>query len=323
MKEYILGVDLGFGDCKVALGTKSGEIIKKFKFPSTIGITKTIEGVQNPNIVEYQGNYYMVGDDASHLPSENIIDLDEYKNLEYYAPLLLQYAINKSNVTNNDIEIIITGLSIAQIQNSGYFQNAIEKYTINGTDFQNNISLLPQGAGAKLCVDKYGAKFPIEQREFLGDKTYVLIDIGFNTIDLVLVSNGLTDPNLFQGIEHTGLMKVSLIVGKLINEKHSRKISLQEAKDILNTGFYKLRGRSYDYTKEIQDIKTEYLKEILKEVENRYKGILDKSDFIIICGGGAYIFKSTEDGFIRVVSEGSEYYNAIGEYLYGLKMLKK
>lgn len=318
---FILGLDIGFGDCKVVLGNEAGEIIKKFKFPSMVAITKHLEGVENPNIYEYDGNFYMAGDDAKHLPSENFIDLKDYNNLEYYAPLLIQKSLRDCNIANSDVSLIVTGLSIAQIQNSGYFQNAIESYTVNGNEFKNNIIVLPQGAGAKLTVDKYGNKFPNQQTEFLGSSSYVVCDIGFNTIDLLLVNDGLTDPNLFQGIEHSGIMKIATDVAKLIKEKHNKNLSLQEAKEVLNTGIYKLRGSKTDYTAEIKEIKANYLKEILKIINEKYGNIIDKIDFLIILGGGSYLFANSDDGFIRVVHNNSEFYNAIGEYLYGIKKL--
>ena len=186
----IIGVDIGFSSCKVTLGNEYGEISKKFKFSSLIGITKKIDAVENSKIKKYDDNYYMVGDDAQHLPSANMIDITEYKNLEYYAPLLLQHAIEKCGV---EPDIVVTGLSIAQIGNSGYFQAQLEKYTIDDKEhIHNTVYVLPQGAGAKLTVDRYGARFPEEQKEFNGNKNYIICDIGFNTIDYTKFSdNGI------------------------------------------------------------------------------------------------------------------------------------
>ena len=62
----IIGVDIGFSSCKVTLGNEYGEISKKFKFSSLIGITKKIDAVENSKIKKYDDNYYMVGDDAQH-----------------------------------------------------------------------------------------------------------------------------------------------------------------------------------------------------------------------------------------------------------------
>lgn len=319
-EKVILGLDIGYSFCKVVVGNQNGEIIKQFKFPSIIGISRYIEGVENDKIVHYDENYYMVGEDASSLPSQNIINLDAYKNLEYFGPLLLNHAVKLAKLKR--VDLVVSGLSIAQIQNSGYFQNALEHFIVDGIEYNYKVLLLPQGAGAKLAIDKYGSNFPIEQREFLGESSYVIVDLGFNTLDLVLVSKGVTDPNLFVGIEQHGLMKIATQVAKLIHEKHQRNLSLLEAREVLDTGVYKLRGQKYNYTDEIQEIKKEYLKEILNLINQKYGEVLDKQQFVMLCGGGSYIFKSHEDGFIRVLSKDSEYYNAVGEYLFGVKNIE-
>lgn len=316
-EKVILGLDIGYSFCKVTVGNQNGEIIKKHKFPSIVGITKHIEGVENSSIVHYDENYYMIGEDAAHLPSENIINLDAYKNLEYFGPLLLNHAIKVSKLKK--VDLVVSGLSIAQIQNSGYFQNALEHFVVDGIEYNYKVLLLPQGAGAKLAIDRYGANFPTEQKEFLGETTYCIVDIGFNTLDLVLVNKGVTDPNLFVGIEQHGLMKIATQVAKLIHEKHQRTLSLPEAREVLDSGIYKLRGQKYSYSNEIQELKKTYLKDILNLINQKYGNVLDKLEFVYIAGGGSYIFKSQEDGYIRVLNKDSEYYNSIGEYLYGVK----
>lgn len=314
----ILGADIGYGDIKIVFMNENKEILKKFKFPSIVGLTKSLEHVENDKIKEYDGNFYMIGENAKHLPSSNMIDIIDYKNLEYFGPLLLQEAIDTAKLGQPDL--IVAGLSIAQIDNSAYFEDAISKYTINGKEYTNKVKILPQGAGAKITVSTYGSNFPTVLKDYLGDKTFVIVDMGFNTLDLVLVNNGKTDPNLFNGIEKQGVMKIASKVAKLIYEKHNRSITLHEAKEVIDSNVYRLRGQRYNYENEIKQIKEDYLKEILKLVETSYPSILDKADFIFLCGGGSSIFKQgSNDGFLRTPESNHEYYNAIGQALFGLK----
>lgn len=317
--DLILGIDIGYSACKCILLHKDGTTIKKFKFPSYIGITKSnIEGVQNERIVHYEESYYFVGEDAKHLPSANLIEVTDYKNLEFYAPLFIYQAMKISGVLNTGVTKVVTGLSIAQIQNSGYFQEAISHYVVDGVEYKNDVLLLPQGAGIKLAYDKFGAKYPEVQKEFLGEANYVIADIGFNTVDMLLISKGKTDPNLFEGIEKSGVMRIAAQMAQIINEKHQRQITLQEAREILDTGIYKLRGQKYNYEIEVKGLKEDFLKEILKLINERYGAIIDKVDFLVIGGGGSYLFQDSTDGFIKVIHNDSEYYNAIGEALFGL-----
>lgn len=314
--KTVLGWDYGFGHNKVILGTADGKIQKQYKFSSIIGITKRNPHVNDKRIVDFKGHSYYVGEDALKLPSENLIDITEYKNLEYYAPLFLYTVLKQIDVTP---DIIVTGLSKAQIENSGYFKEALQSFEVNGETFEfPEIYILPQGAGSKLTIDEYGDNFPHKQETFLGDTTFVGVDIGFNTLDLFLVSEGKTSPNLFEGIEKEGMLKIATLVAKKVKELHSRNITLHEAKDIIDTGNYRLRGVSHNFKEYIDEVKKTYLKELLELIESRYGDILDKCDFIFLSGGGSTIFKSTNNGFVRVPKTAHEYFNSIGFYLFGL-----
>lgn len=312
----ILGIDIGFGDVKVTVSTSEGQIEKQFKFTSTIGITKRSEYVSDKRIYDFKDHSYYVGENALHLPSENLIDITDYKNLEYYAPLFLYHTIK---ILGFAPDIIVSGLSKAQIQNSGHFKAGLQEFVVDGEMYQfKDVYILPQGAGSKLCIDKYGNNFPQPQTEFSGDTTYVGCDIGFNTLDMFLVTDGKTSPNLFEGIEREGVMKIATLVAKKVKENYGRQITLHEAKEVINTGIYKLRGQKHDFKEYVDDVKKAYLKELLALVENKYGKILDKCDFISLSGGGSTIFKPTNDGFIRVPNTAHEFYNSIGFTLYGL-----
>lgn len=295
---------------------ETGEILKIFKFPSLVGITKKNEFINDNRIYEFKGHSYYVGEHASSLPSENLIDITEYKNLEFFAPLFLYHTLKQIEIKP---DVIITGLSKAQIQNSGYFKEELQEFTVNGETFKfDTIYVLPQGAGSKLTIDKYGTNFPQNQTEFLGNATYVGVDVGMNTLDIFMVTDGKTSPTLFEGIEKEGVMKIATEVAKKVKELHGRQITLQEAKEILGSGAYKLRNIEHDMKDFVSDIKNQYLKDLLHLIETKYGKILDKCNYIFLSGGGSTFFKTTEDGFIRVPKTKHEYYNSIGFALFGL-----
>ena len=319
----ILGIDIGYGSVKVICGNDTGEPMQKFKFDSIIGITKANEYIKDNKIYNYKEHNYYVGEDAKALPSENIIDITEYKNLEYYAPLFVTHAMR---LLGFKPDVIVTGLSKAQIQFSGHFKEALTKFTVNDVTYEfNNIYVIPQGAGSKLCSDKYGCDFPNIQTEFTGKTSFVGVDCGFNTLDLYRVIDGKTSASVFEGIEHEGVMKIAAKVASLIKEKHNRVISLHEAKEVLDTYVYKLRGQIYDYTNEVREIKKNYIKELLELIESKYGKILDKCDYIFISGGGSAFFNSgTYAGNkILVPKSNFEYYNAIGQFMFGQEQLNK
>jgi len=313
MSKNILGLDVGYGDVKVVFGF-GNEIQNQFKFPSMIGITNKNPHVSDSRIYDYKDHSYYVGEHASHLPSENLIDITDYKNLEYYAPLFLFHAIK---LIGTEPDIIVSGLSKAQIENSGHFKESMMKFEVNGTEYNfSDVYILPQGAGSKLTIDKYGNNFPNIQKEFTGATTYVGCDIGFNTLDLFLVTDGKTSPNLFEGIEREGIMKIATEVAKKVKEVHGRQITLHEAKEIIDTGIYKLRGQKHPFKDYVDEVKKTYLKNLLSLIETKYGKIIDKCDFISLSGGGSTVFKPTEDGFIRVPKSHHEFYNALGFWIW-------
>jgi plasmid segregation protein ParM len=313
--KTILGIDIGFGDVKITVGTSEGQVDKQFKFTSTIGITKRNEHVQDSRIYDFKNHSYYVGENALHLPSENLIDITDYKNLEYYAPLFLHHAMK---LIGFEPDVIVSGLSKAQIENSGHFKEGLMNFEVDGKQYRfGEVYILPQGAGSKLTIDKYGNNFPNHQQEFTGATSFVGCDIGFNTLDMFLVTDGKTSPNLFEGIEREGVMKIATLVAKKVKELHGRTITLHEAKEVIDTGIYKLRGTKHEFKAYVDEVKKSYLKELLGLIETKYGKILDKCDFISLSGGGSTIFKSTDDGFIRVPKTKHEYYNSIGFFLFG------
>ena len=318
--KYIFGGDIGFGDVKITVATQDGDIIKQFKFPTVLGVTKGNDYLNDEKIIKFKDHSYYVGEDALILPSESMIDITDYDNLEFYAPLLMYKAIKMAECFP---DVLITGLSKAQIQNSGYFKEALEEFVVNGETFKiDNVFVLPQGAGSKLCIDKYGDNFPNAIKDYTGTQSYVGCDIGFNTLDMFMVSNGSTSAGLFEGIENEGVMKIAKVIAKYVyTEYDQRKISLHEAKEIIDKGVYKVRGKSNDFSEVIAKVKKDYLKQLLDLVEARYGKIIDKVDFISLSGGGSTIFETSEDNFLRVPLTKHEFYNSIGFTLFGLKQL--
>ena len=317
--KYIFGCDIGFGDVKVTVATSDGDIIKQFKFPTVLGVTKKNPHLNDERVVDFKEHAYYVGEDALTLPSESMIDITDYDNLEYYAPLMLHKAIQ---LAGHYPDILITGLSKTQIENSGYFKENLQAFTVNDTNYViENVFVLPQGAGSKMCIDKYGDNFPQEIKDFTGTQTYVGCDIGFNTLDMFMVTNGKTSAGLFEGIEKEGVMKIAQRLSKHVFKAYERKISLHEAKEIIDTGIYKVRGKKHDLNETVKVVKKEYLGELLALVEKRYGKVLDKCDFISLSGGGSTIFETSADNFLRVPKTKHEYFNSIGFMLFGLKQI--
>lgn len=322
----ILGIDIGYGDVKVIIGD-GNQITHQFKFSSAIAKAARASAIRDARIVELQSIHdgevqqVYVGNDALMLPSSQIVDISDYDALELYAPVFIYQALKTAGISSNEVHTLVSGLSVTQLSQSGYFKERIKHFKINNEVFEfENVFLLPQGAGSKMAFDKYGSNFP-NQRIESSTNTFVGCDIGFNTLDMYYVTDGKTSPNLFEGIANEGVMKIANMVRAEVKEQFNRDITLREAKGVLDTKTYKLRGESYDMSSVVKSAIEAYTKRLYEVIEERYGPVIDKCDFIVLQGGGAMFFDN-EDKFFRVVKNSSEFYNAIGFYLYGVKNVK-
>lgn len=316
----VLGIDIGYGDVKVTIGSATN-ITHQFKFSSAIARAAKASAIRDARIIDVSINdeihQVYVGEDAMVLPSSQIIDITNYEALEAYAPAFIHKALEIAKVNKDEIGIVVSGLSVTQLDQSGYFKERIQSFTVNGINYKfESVFLLPQGAGSKMAFDKYGENFP-DARTESSNSTFVGCDIGFNTLDLYYVTNGKTSPNLFEGLAGEGVMRIAQIVKEKVKEYHNRDITLREAKGVLDTKTYKLRGEVYDFSEVVKNAIDAYTSRLKQIIEEKYGPIIDKCDFIVLQGGGSMFFENT-DPFIRVVKNKSEFYNSIGFYLYGV-----
>jgi hypothetical protein len=317
----ILGIDVGYGDIKVVYGPDK-DPTKLFKFNSVVGLVNTSTYVTDPRVYPYLGSNYYIGKLALSLESGKIIDIIAYEKLEMYSPLLIKYVIDQLKEVP---DIIVCGLSIAQIANSGHYKDVIHNYLVSECKMPiKRIVVIPQGIGGKLCFDKYGLEFPKHNESFADYNNYVGVDIGFQTLDVFQVMENKTSPNLIRGLENQGLVKIVFKLLKSLSEQYGSNVAftLKEGKDILDNGNFKVRGNEFNVSKLIESIKKEYLTELTALIEDQFGTVLNKMDFIRLFGGGAYVFKDIKDSFIQVPKSRAEYYNAIGNYIRGCIIAK-
>lgn len=313
----IVAIDQGFSDSKVIYGTEQG-ILKVFKFPGVVGVVQKNDMVNDNRLIQLDDKYFYVGEDALHLPSDSIIDISDYAKLEYFAPLFMYKTFS---IIEDTPDILVLGLSIAQIGNSGYYRDRIKTY-LTGLGINCEVFVLPQGAIAKLAIDKYGTDFPNENINFNKKSTYIGADVGFNTLDVFHVINGQTSSNLVRGIEGKGAIVMARSLVEKIKDLYNIELTISEVKDVLVTGNFKRRGKIYQCDKLLNEVKLEYQEMLIEIVEAEFGKVMDKVDNFIMIGGGSTFFSSDPSGFMIAPKNKPEFYNAIGYYEYGLTKTK-
>ena len=288
------GIDLGFSDVKVYSLIKKNKIIENnFKMPTAISYAKSSvldEGkdslFKQKEIYSFQGKEYHVGKEA-------VSDSFSTRSIEFlqkYTTLLLHSVIDFKQY---DAELGLgLPLSFYTKQNCSVLKESVYNTPVNGKTFQGNINIFPQGVGVlldyMLDINKKGSEPFVEQ---IGDRhkqNGLILDIGYNTIDIVYFNKGSADRDYSDMFERYGLSKPLEILGEYLQSKFGITLNEQEIRDIFLEGHLKIYGQKKDLSEVIRDIVEKYSDEIMNLVRSKWDNLLKKSDTLILAGGGSH-----------------------------------
>jgi len=173
--EDEISIDIGYGHCKVLY---AGKLVK---FPTAISYANDL-GIScgEMNSYEFEGKQYSVGSDAS----DESFSTTDYKLLYKFAPLIVFHILSKFDRVNADTPINInTGLSIVDWVHKDGFIDRLSCIEVNGKKIDLDVTLIPQGAG--VAVD-----WVENQNNSIYPNKLSVIDIGFNTINLIYMEKG-------------------------------------------------------------------------------------------------------------------------------------
>lgn len=304
-----LGIDTGFGHTKYCFKDKNGKMVLK-KFPSVVAICP--DDIQaDDNVAMMNGKGYFVSSLALNSDPRFIKEVTSYQDLELYAPLFLHEIFTKEGLKPEDIEEICVGLAPTHKQHAQSFQKALESFNVNGIDYKQKVTVIPQGVGAVKALQDFWSNKDKEP------DNYIVADLGFNTLDIVLVfdkeiqKSRLNQANSF---EKKGVILIAEAMQKHIKATYNRNITNKEALKIIIDESYKLRGEVFDLSSFVSDLKKEYTKDIMEFLESKYSNEIDKLDAFVFVGGGGYFVDKKYTPHTMTFNN-SEYYNAIGNLL--------
>lgn len=305
-----IGLDTGYGHTKYAYFDSKGEI-KLGKFPSVVASTKDdIADISSGVYFENNETYY-VGDLALKQPHTSIKEIVSYKDLEKYAPILLKETLQISKLDGKVTEVAC-GLSPAHMKNIATFKDRLSSFTLNGQEENFKVVLYPQGVGAVKAINYLNSKGKLASMNNVKD--YLIVDIGFNTTDIIFVYGGEVQKGKISSahsFEKKGAINIAEIMQDLISDKYKREITLKEALAIVTNGEYRLRGEVFNLEKEIESFKKRYTVELMEFLEDNYENEFDKLEKVCFVGGGGYFIDPNYAQNIETFKI-SEYYNAIG-----------
>ena len=302
--KSILGVDIGNGDVKSYYLDREGNY-KKVKFSSVVA-DAPFEAVDMPI---FEGRRYFLGEEALMRDSKDIKEISSSFSLfQKLSPLFLWKILEAFQIKPEDIDFLVVGLSLAETDNAESYVKRLTKFKVDKTtyDFSGKISLVPQGLGAKYAIDE---NFKEKAR------AYLVIDIGFATIDCVDVIAGVVRPENMKGFIGDGIVKIAMNLREHILDTYDEVISLKEAKEIIETKRIRLNGESHDLSDIISKFSKKYTEQTIKILQITYKREFKRYEKIYFVGGGSYFIDSGVSSIIQKVDL-PEYYNAMGNLFF-------
>lgn len=293
----ILGIDLG------NVETKTSKLIH---FMSKISYNVAFE---NNFLLEYEGLQMLIGDgnfetDLNKVDKQNILPL-------------LYAAIYRSTLdTSNKI---VLGLPVAQVkEKKDELKELImrnNRKNINGRVINiTDVEVVGEGLATIYNLSK-------EDKEKLGHKPLLIIDIGGRTIDITFIKwlDGKWTVVKYKTIP-LGILNLYDDIIKTVNEEYISNFELEDAEMIIEEGLF-LYGK-YQDTSFLKPIIKFYFDSIMKDIN---LGFNIDSGYIYLTGGGSKIFKQA---FMKrmpnlLVSENPFFDNALSYEKVGIQLWQR
>ncbi|MCQ2209280.1 MAG: plasmid segregation protein ParM [Paludibacteraceae bacterium] len=317
--QRILSCDFGFGHSKVAILEDGVVTVKMKELDSVVELTTDASysdlKIINDDIFEYDGKKFLVGGNALQAVGNaaKVLDVSDYETFKYVTPLLLKKYMKRFK---GDFQRVMLSISTAFYERSGDYKEFVSKKA--GIP-ASHLFVLPQSAAGKLCIDHMGLDInnPSIKTQHLN---YLIIDGGFQTLDIAQVINGKLMPMNIKGYAGMGVVKIAEQLIPYIKELTGKDISVSKARQLIESRKYVLRGKPYDISEFIEKAVNNYVLSISKFLEEKYSEQMDNIDNIIIFGGLAELIRSKMDvwdsiynkNFVKIPVDNSEYYNVIG-----------
>jgi len=317
-----IGIDVGYGDVKT-VASYNGQI-EYFKFPTAVayaGDGFALGGFKAETEVseyKYNGRTYKVGKPALSCPE--LFSTRDISFLLTYAPLLVYVALEqlakKYSMSFEDLaeaeKHLCVGLPLAHWEKHKVkFTDILTSFQVSGRHIRfDTIEVLPQGQGVLVdyVLDDSG-----NENEDRGNSNLLIVDIGFNTVDILCVEEGICSKRWSDMIEGGGICRICDILNKHL-QKSEVFLPEQAVKDVLLKKELSIYGQKNDYSTVIRNASEAYTDMLEQEIRSRWAPFLQKAHKLILAGGGAYYvgnFSGYSPGFAYTPYL-SEYCNARG-----------
>lgn len=296
MANLFLGVDVGFGETKAVLISKP-TIRRQVSIPTAITplAVEMISGLNSKEKhYEFKGKKYLVGTDAvfsgTALPTRNINFL-----VENSAIMIAAIIDQIPEVKNVEMEQICICAGLPLEFYADYKQDlktSISNFSVNGRCFNfKNVSIMAQGEGV---LYDYAIDENFKLRSSVDGTNMVVIDVGYNTVDVLIVNQGSCSSHHSQMLESAGICKATKMLESHVKSQiksmagMSAVLTEQDLKQCLKQKFFVFKGERIEFTDICAEIIREYSAYLYAEIENRFGPFIVRADRVLCAGGGAH-----------------------------------
>lgn len=310
-KKITFSIDKGYGHIKWAYYSDKNEL-KFGKIPNAVyHVTRTGDLINEEDIINYNGESYLVGVEALNYVTVSARTFDQMMD---FSHLLIYAAIKDAGLNPEDVETLITGISLVNAKEQNKKGKEIYKKTISQSKKVNgetlkfkNVMMATQGQG---IYWEY-------MKKNMNDDNVIVVDIGMNTLDYLVYLNKRASGEKSDANKY-GVNRMTTTLGSYISEKFNIDTPSEQIlnKYLLNKQI-KFKGVVHDLSDEIDKIAKNYISEVVRELRTKIGDtIFDTVDAIVFSGGGAYYLPEKLDEPHFVLSESPfEFSNARGYLL--------
>jgi len=306
-----IAIDIGYGQTKIKYKEKI------VKFPTSIGLfTNTGIEYGDTNIYEFEGEKYLVG-------SENVLN-ESFSTMDFnfilkFSPLIIYHILKKFDLAGRPKPFQVnTGLALVDWtqENLKKFKERLSNFEVNGEKVNIDVKLVPQGVGIYMNYSKNGSKVKEENLD-LSKMNVVVIDIGYNTINLLHINKGKFQRPTSKSYPGHGVSSLIKPFRLFLENKFKTKFTDQEAMGYAIEEKMKWNGiEQKDVIDYIKDEKRKFVLKLFKSVLQDELPLLGRSDMVLISGGGAYLLQNAKLPPHYVIDdEPMEFSNVKGYYL--------
>lgn len=309
--EIELALDIGFGDCKAVFSNGNG--ISTFKYPTAVSHADStgtfVNGYINERIFEYRKSKFFIAETAAR----DSISTQSYDFMKKYVPLFTYFAMEKVREKSGvDVSQVALGLPLTYF-NKGEkeIKPLIDNLQVDGKQFSFDSRFYPQcfGAVCEYRMSDLGIIKPGTAEDM------IVVDIGFNTVDVCTVEKGKVIPRGTTTRDKQGVCRITDGIRNSLTVERHATISDHEAVEILRNGLYIEYGKTIRCEELVNKAKKNYAEALFADLASKWENYIRRSVRILLVGGGAHLVSDHVPERYKdmvTIPENPEYANARG-----------